>query len=181
MPLPPTYTDRATWGKEGPVATSELDRPRAQNVVHLFERTALAAFPFLVGAMIATTLLSLAALLTGLVTLPALIRYLGLEPRLGKYAHLLGGQTAGANSTQWEQYSPLSPTSTGLLGKYGWALPILLLNLGMAYMTLFGQAKKPVNVVAVEQEVVAVPVPVKVVPAVRAAPAAPQFGLGRQL
>lgn len=40
-------------------------------------------------------------------------------------------------------------------------MPIILFNLGLAYTTLFGQTKKPVaRVVAVEKEVVAVPVPV---------------------
>lgn len=156
IPFPSTYTDKVA------PPTSDLDRPRAQNLVHVFEKTALAAVPFLVGAIITAALLSLGAILSGLITLPALLRALGLDRHIGKYAKYVGVDTGlGNNATTWEQYSPLSTTSTGLLGQYGWTLPIILFNLGLAYTTLFGQTKKPVaRVVAVEKEVVAVPVPV---------------------
>lgn len=141
----------------------------------MFEKTALAAAPFIAGALIATTILSLAALLLGLTTIPAIIRSSGLDRHLGKYAKYVVAPQQGTNATAWEQYSPLTPTKNGGSGLGQWAIPLLLANLGLAYFTLTGSAaKKPLNVVAVEKEVVAVPVPV-------ATPVVATPALGRQI
>jgi hypothetical protein len=170
MPYPSTYTDRAAVASseiDRIDRTSSLDRPRHTSLVHMFEKTALAAAPFIAGALIATTLLSLAALLLGLTTLPAIIRSLGLDRHLGKYAKYVITPQQSPNATAWEQYSPLAATNkNGGSGLGSWAIPLLLANLGLAYFTLSGAAaKKPLNVVAVEKEVVAVPVPVVATPA----------------
>jgi len=150
--LPSTYTAKP------PVATSDLDRPRSQNLIHYFERTVLGLAPFVTGALIASSILAIAALATGLVTLPAIIKFLGLESHVARYLPSYGLEGAQG----WEKYSPLSAKSNGLLGSYGWTAPIILLNLVMAYMTLSGAGKKaqPVAYKAGREEVVGMPVPI---------------------
>lgn len=133
IPLPSTYSDHPAYSAKPPNPSSDLDRPRLPNLVHMFERSVLFLAPFVAGGLITALALATGLISTGLITLPSSF---GVGRSVGNAEMYMQNQTAVTQG--WQKFVPFYGTNQDVGGSYNWAVVIVLINLALAYFTIFG-------------------------------------------
>lgn len=99
----------------------------------MFERSILFLAPFIAGGLITALALATGLISTGLITLPSSF---GVGRSVGSAEMYMQNQTVVTQG--WQKYLPFYGTNQNVGGSYNWAVVIVLINLALAYFTIFG-------------------------------------------